>query len=54
MEFTYLNYENHPRGNRMLQVLLENGFSPELVIEERSEDAVSGRLEQIELLGRGA
>ena len=51
MKFAYLNFENHPRGNRMLQVLLEKGFYPELVIEERSDDAVNGRLEQIGFLG---
>ena len=51
MQFTYLNSENHPRGNLMLWSMLAGGLRPELVIEERSKDAAQGRKEHLDYLG---
>ena len=50
MHFSYLNFENHPRGNSMFQALLANNFYPNLVIEECSEEAEQGKLEYLEYL----
>eukprot|EP00924_Labyrinthula_sp_SR-Ha-C_P001010 augustus_masked-scaffold_7-processed-gene-10.11-mRNA-1 protein AED:1.00 eAED:1.00 QI:0/-1/0/0/-1/1/1/0/268 len=34
--YAFLNLKNHPRGNQILQTLVENGFPPSLVVEEDS------------------
>ena len=51
MKFSYLNFENHPRGNIMLSSMLERGFKPSIVIEECSDSAKRGYIEQIDYLG---
>lgn len=37
--WAFLVLEEHPYGRRMMQELLEGGFTPDLVVEERSEIA---------------
>ncbi len=43
MKFAYLNLQDHPRGNIILQHLIQNGFIPSIIIEENSSLAVKNR-----------
>ncbi len=43
MNFAYLNLQDHPRGNVILQQLIQNGFIPSIVIEENSSLATKSR-----------
>ncbi len=43
MNFAYLNLQDHPRGNIILQHLISNGFVPSIIIEENSSLAVKNR-----------
>lgn len=43
MNFAYLNLQNHPRGNIILQHLVESGFIPSIIIEEASLLAIKNR-----------
>lgn len=43
MKFAYLNLQDHPRGNMILQHLIKNNFIPSLIIEERSSLAEKNR-----------
>lgn len=43
MNFAYLNLQDHPRGNVILQHLINNGFIPSIVIEESSSLASKSR-----------
>ncbi|NER85509.1 ectoine synthase [Moorena sp. SIO3A2] len=45
MTFAYLNLKGHPRGNYMLDRLIQAGLEPALVIEECSDLATAGRQE---------
>lgn len=42
-DYVYLNLENHPRGNLILQSLLNAGMAPRLIIQEASTRAQEGR-----------
>src|SRR5277367_4883265 len=53
MRFIYMNLEEHPRGDLILQKLLVNGFKPDLVIEESSKLAINGRNFTNDLLKNG-
>jgi methionyl-tRNA formyltransferase len=41
--FVYLNLQEHPRGNYMLNCLTDAGYIPEAVIEENSPLALAGK-----------
>jgi methionyl-tRNA formyltransferase len=43
MKFAYLNLQEHPRGNVILQRLIKNNLIPSLIIEERSSLAEKNR-----------
>lgn len=43
MNFAYLNLENHPRGNIILENLIRNGLIPKIIIEENSSLAIKNR-----------
>jgi len=43
MKFAYLNLKEHPRGNIILQALVNSGFIPSIIIEEDSSLAVKNR-----------
>lgn len=43
MNFAYLNLQNHPRGNIILENLIRNGLIPKIVIEENSSLAIKNR-----------
>jgi quercetin dioxygenase-like cupin family protein len=43
LKFAYLNLREHPRGNFMLRLLVEEGFVPDLLVEEDSTLAARGR-----------
>jgi methionyl-tRNA formyltransferase len=43
MNFAYLNLKDHPRGNIILQSLINNGLKPSIIIEEESSLAVKNR-----------
>ena len=44
MKFVYLNLQEHPRGNYMLDCLVQAGLIPSAVVEERSSLAEKGRI----------
>ena len=43
MNFAYLNLQDHPRGNVILQHLIQNGLIPSIIIEEASPLALKNR-----------
>jgi methionyl-tRNA formyltransferase len=43
MNFAYLNLQDHPRGNIIMRHLVQNGFIPSIIIEEKSSLAVKNR-----------
>lgn len=43
MKYAYLNLKDHPRGNVILQHLINNGFLPSIIIEEKSSLAAKSR-----------
>ena len=43
MKFAYLNLKDHPRGNVILQHLIESGLTPTIIIEEDSSLSVKNR-----------
>lgn len=47
LTYAYLNLKGHPRGELQLQRLIENGFTPRLVIDEASPLAEDGRASQL-------
>ncbi|MFI7120157.1 formyltransferase family protein [Amycolatopsis sp. NPDC049868] len=47
LRFAYLNLKAHPRGEMMLNRLVETGFVPSLIIEEDSPLAEKGRVSQL-------
>ena len=44
MKFVYLNLQEHPRGNYMLDCLVQAGLIPAAVVEERSSLSEKGRI----------
>lgn len=50
LRFAYLNLKAHPRGEMMLNRLVEAGFVPSLIIEEDSLLAEKGRVSQLRKL----
>jgi folate-dependent phosphoribosylglycinamide formyltransferase PurN len=50
LRFAYLNLESHPRGELMLERLIAAGFVPDLVIDEKSQLARTGRDSQLKKL----
>ncbi|WP_440652005.1 formyltransferase family protein [Cysteiniphilum sp. 19S12-1] len=43
LKYVFLNFLDHPRGNLILKKLIDNGFPPQLVVNEDSKLAEKGR-----------
>ncbi|MDF0551647.1 formyltransferase family protein [Kamptonema sp. UHCC 0994] len=43
LNFVYFNLQEHPRGNYMLSCLIDAGYIPSAIIEEKSALAVDGK-----------